>query len=107
MAKPLTYYAQTAAIDGFCSKYGSYWQGMTNAERLNIASAIAQSLLHTELDVLNALTQQGSISYLATCDGFKFEDHNEVVKLLDQLDTELDSHKAIHLLEGIYSTMTL
>lgn len=107
MTNPITYYAQTPAIDGLCSKYGSYLQGMTNAERLNIGSAIAQSLLHTEMDVLNALTQQGSISYLATCEGFRFEDHDEVVRLLNQLDTELDSHKAVNLLEGIYSTMTL
>ncbi|ESA37852.1 hypothetical protein N836_35115 [Leptolyngbya sp. Heron Island J] len=107
MANPLTYYTQTPAIDGLCSKYGSYWQGLTNVERLNIASAIAQSVLHAEMDVINALTHQGSISYLATCDGFRFEDHDEVVRLLNQLDTELDSHQAIHLLEGLYSTMTL
>lgn len=107
MTKPLTYYAQTPAIEGLCSKYGSYWQGMANKERLNIASAIAQSVSQLEIDVLNVLFHESSIPYLATCEGFRFEDHDEVMQLLNQLNTELDSRTAIRLLEGIYSTMTL
>ncbi|MBE9065143.1 hypothetical protein IQ260_00555 [Leptolyngbya cf. ectocarpi LEGE 11479] len=106
MSKPITYYVQTPAVDRLCNKYGSYWQGLTNKERLNIASAVAQHLLYLETDSLNLLLADASLCSLATRDEFEFEDHDEVMRLLDHMEIQLDATQMVRLLEGIYSNMT-
>ena len=105
MQKPITYYAQTPAINSLCEKYGPYLEGMPHLEKLNLAAAVSQAVLRTEEDVLNSLIDNSSIPYLATCDGFMFEDHNNVLPLLDQLDNELDASMATNLVIGIYSNV--
>lgn len=105
MEKPITYYAQTPAIESLCEAYGTHWQNMSYLEALKIASATAQAVFNAESDVVDALTIQSSIPYLATCDGFQFQDHNTVTQLLDQLDSELDASMATDLVIGIYSNV--
>lgn len=106
MQKTMTYYAQTPAIDSLCAKYGSFWQGLSTIERLHIASAIAESLMHIETDLLNTLMKDCSIDVIVANRGFEFEDNTEVIQLLKQLDAELDPPKSANLLIGIYSNIT-
>ncbi|MGD1853975.1 MAG: hypothetical protein ACFB2W_06950 [Leptolyngbyaceae cyanobacterium] len=103
--KPITYYAQTTAVNALCQQYGSHWQDMPKLEALTIAAAIATAIANAESDALNMLTCECSIPYLATCDGFRFQDHNRTLTLLEQLDTELDSSRAANLVIGIYSNI--
>ncbi|MEM8612127.1 MAG: hypothetical protein AAGF93_08935 [Cyanobacteria bacterium P01_H01_bin.105] len=105
MQNPITYYAQTPAIDSLCELYGSHWQHMPHLEKLAIASATAQAVFSAESDVYDALLSETSIPYLAACDGFIFNNHNPVIELLEQLDQELDAGKATALVIGIYSNL--
>ncbi|MEO0349501.1 MAG: hypothetical protein AAF282_05555 [Cyanobacteria bacterium P01_A01_bin.15] len=102
---PITYYVQTPAIEILCKNYGSYLENMAHLEKLKIAAALSQAVFRAEADVLDALLENSSVAYLATCDGFNFENHNSIVQLLRQLDNELNSPMAAELVTGIYSNL--
>ncbi|MEM0978884.1 MAG: hypothetical protein AAGH78_01285 [Cyanobacteria bacterium P01_H01_bin.58] len=104
--KPITYYVQTPAVDALCKKYGSHLQHMPHLEKLAIASAASQAVFNAESELYSGLFEgEVSISYLATWEGFEFDNHDQVVKLLTQLDKELDAPMTTNLVIGICSNL--
>ena len=102
MQKPMPYYLDTPAVQRFPYLYGLDWGRLPIADRLQIGIALGNHAME-----LNSGLPTGSgLPYLATWDGYRFHNHETVLRGLSQLETEIHSlADASNLIIGIHSNL--
>ena len=94
--KPITYWVSTPAIQMMCNQFGSFWERLKDDDRYCIAWGLAEGLMVTAQN-----GKRKRLDLICTQDGHKFPNHSQTMKLLKQLDSELNGAEARHLAAGI------
>lgn len=112
--QPITYFCNTPTTRMICERYGDCWEKMELADRLCIASGVAECIFSTE-----GIGQDADLVSACTSLGYEFgtedestggdlnsvfedsEEHTWIVDALDQLDKELNIHRAARLVQGL------